>query len=144
MGPYSYFGEIFIWAWFNVPHFAVFRAASRWIIIAALAHAYFVSNLISLLSGYLSENKSSIISHNSQTRKNKEIEKKHSFKSSNLLFGSTSLNVKKIRNFFRAMSIFLILIVFCFRIYFMRLSFWQWTTSFQPSKKLCRPLPLGF
>ncbi|MCD6241850.1 hypothetical protein J7K27_10155, partial [Candidatus Bathyarchaeota archaeon] len=69
-------------------------------------------NLVSLLSDYLSENKSSTTSHNSQTRKNKEIEKKHSFKSSNLLFGSTSLNVRKIRNFFRVISIFLILIVF--------------------------------
>jgi len=43
MGPNSAFRESFIWAWYNLPHFAVFRAVSRWIVLAALSHTFFVS-----------------------------------------------------------------------------------------------------
>jgi len=53
MGPYSPFGYTFIWAWFNIPHFAVFRAADRWVMMAALSHAFFVSILVSVLANYV-------------------------------------------------------------------------------------------
>jgi len=43
MGPNSSFGELFIWAWHNIPHFSVFRAISRWIVLAALSHVFFIS-----------------------------------------------------------------------------------------------------
>jgi hypothetical protein len=53
MGPNPPFGEFFIWAWHNVPHFAVFRAVSRWILIAALAHAFFVALFVGFVVDYV-------------------------------------------------------------------------------------------
>lgn len=53
MGPHPPFGEFFIWAWSNIPHFAVFRAISRWIMIAILANAFFVSLLVGLVVDYI-------------------------------------------------------------------------------------------
>lgn len=52
-GPHPPFGDIFVWAWFNIPHFAVFRAANRWVMMAALSHAFFVSILVSVLVDYV-------------------------------------------------------------------------------------------
>lgn len=51
-GPYPPFGQIFIWMWFNATHFAVFRAASRWIMMAVFSHAFFVSLLVHHLTTY--------------------------------------------------------------------------------------------
>jgi len=45
-GPNSPFGQFFIWAWDNIPHFAIFRAASRWIMMAIFSHAFFISLLV--------------------------------------------------------------------------------------------------
>ncbi|MBX5326793.1 MAG: discoidin domain-containing protein [Candidatus Bathyarchaeia archaeon] len=53
MGPNPPFGDFFIWAWHNIPHFAVFRAISRWIMIAALSHAFFVSLFVSGVIDYV-------------------------------------------------------------------------------------------
>jgi len=52
-GPNSPFGSLFIWAWFNIPHFAVFKAASRWIAIAAFCYAFLVSVFVSLSTSYI-------------------------------------------------------------------------------------------
>jgi len=52
-GPYPPFGSFFIWAWSNIPHFAVFRAASRWAVMTSLSHAFFVSVLVSILTDYI-------------------------------------------------------------------------------------------
>lgn len=52
-GPNSPFGSIFIWAWFNIPHFAVFRAANRWIAIAAFCYAFLISVFVSLSESYI-------------------------------------------------------------------------------------------
>lgn len=48
-GPNSPLGQFFIWAWGNIPHFGVFRAANRWIMMAVFSHAFFVSILTSYL-----------------------------------------------------------------------------------------------
>lgn len=53
MGPNPPFGELFIWAWHNIPHFAVFRAISRWIVIAVLANSFFVALFVSLVVDYV-------------------------------------------------------------------------------------------
>jgi len=58
-GPYPPFGQFFVWAWTNVPHFAVFRAASRWIMMAAFSHAFFISLLVYYLMEYV-EGKTSL------------------------------------------------------------------------------------
>lgn len=48
-GPYPPLGDIFIWAWKNVPYFDIFRAASRWVMMGALCHSFFISILVSAL-----------------------------------------------------------------------------------------------
>ncbi|PVX26115.1 MAG: hypothetical protein CW691_02430 [Candidatus Bathyarchaeum sp.] len=58
-GPSSPYGNIFVWAWFNIPHFAVFRAASRFVMMTAFSHAFFISVLVSILTGYVSKRRAS-------------------------------------------------------------------------------------
>ena len=52
-GPHAPFGQFFIWAWENIPHFGVFRAANRWIMMAVFSHAFFVSILTSYLAKWI-------------------------------------------------------------------------------------------
>ncbi len=56
-GPYPPFGELYLWAWFNVPYFAVFRAANRWVMMACLSHAFFTATLVDMLTKYVREKK---------------------------------------------------------------------------------------
>jgi glycosyltransferase involved in cell wall biosynthesis len=49
-GPNPPFGQFFIWMWFNISHFAIFRAANRWVMIAVLSHAFFLALLTSTLA----------------------------------------------------------------------------------------------
>ena len=49
MGPNSPFGDLFIWAWRSIPHFAVFRAISRWIMVAVLANSFFVALFVGMV-----------------------------------------------------------------------------------------------
>ncbi len=58
-GPNHPYGNIFVWSWFNIPHFSVFRAASRFAMITAFSHAFFISVLVSILTGYISKTRSS-------------------------------------------------------------------------------------
>jgi hypothetical protein len=58
-GPNPPYGNIFVWSWFNIPHFAVFRAASRFAMITAFSHAFFISVLVSILTGYILKTRSS-------------------------------------------------------------------------------------
>ena len=53
LGPNPPLGSLFIWAWFNVPHFAVFRAAGRWVMMIAFSNAFFVSILVKVLIDYI-------------------------------------------------------------------------------------------
>lgn len=52
-GPSSPFGYLFVWAWFNIPFFAIFRVPSRWAMMIALSHAFFVSLMVSLIERYM-------------------------------------------------------------------------------------------
>lgn len=52
-GPHPPFGQFFVWAWTNVPHFAIFRAANRWIVMAIFSDAFFVSILVYYLARYV-------------------------------------------------------------------------------------------
>jgi len=52
-GPYPPFGYVFTWMWFNVPYFAIFRAASRADMMTSFSHAFLVSVLVSILVGYV-------------------------------------------------------------------------------------------
>jgi len=54
-GPYPPFEHIFVWAWFNIPHFNAFRVASRFTMMLALSHAFFVSVLVSIVTDYISK-----------------------------------------------------------------------------------------
>jgi hypothetical protein len=51
-GPNFPFGYLFTWMWFNFPHFAVFRAASRANMTTAFSLAFLVSVLVSILLSY--------------------------------------------------------------------------------------------
>lgn len=53
MGPNSFLEPLFVWAWQNVPHFAVFRVMSRWIMIAALSHTFFIATFTAALLRFL-------------------------------------------------------------------------------------------
>jgi len=59
VGPNPPLGPLFVWAWFNVPHFAVFRAASRWAMMIAFSNAFFVSILASVLLNYVQKRRES-------------------------------------------------------------------------------------
>ena len=54
-GPYPPFGELFIWAWLNIPYFAVFRAANRWIMMSCLSHAFLIGSLVNILTLYIKQ-----------------------------------------------------------------------------------------
>ncbi len=56
-GPHPPFGDIFTWAWFNIPHFSVFRAANRMAMIIAFSNAFFVSVLVDMLVTYIQKKK---------------------------------------------------------------------------------------
>jgi len=58
-GPNPPYGNVFVWAWFNIPHFAVFRAANRFVMITAFSHAFFISVLVSILTDYISKTRNS-------------------------------------------------------------------------------------
>jgi len=53
MGPHPPFGYVFTWAWHNIPHFAVFRAANRMVMMIAFSNAFFVSVLVDMLVTYV-------------------------------------------------------------------------------------------
>jgi len=55
-GPNPPFGYIFTWMWFRIPHFSVFRSASRASMMTAFSHAFLVSVLVSILEGYVQKN----------------------------------------------------------------------------------------
>lgn len=48
-GPNPPFGYLYLWAWWNVPYFAVFRAANRWIMMAVLADSFLTAALVDIL-----------------------------------------------------------------------------------------------
>lgn len=54
-GPYPPFGSLYVWAWLNVPYFAVFRAANRWIMMTCLSHAFLTASLVDLITRYARE-----------------------------------------------------------------------------------------
>ena len=56
-GPYPPFEKIFVRMWFNIPHFAAFRATNRSVMITALCHAFFVAVLVSMITTYILKKK---------------------------------------------------------------------------------------
>ncbi len=54
-GPNPPFESIFTWAWFNIPHFSVFRAASRFAMITAFSNAFFISVLVQMSTRFISK-----------------------------------------------------------------------------------------
>ena len=54
-GPNSPVGDFFVWAWFNIPHFAVFRRPNRWEMMTAFSNAFFAALFITLLLNHISK-----------------------------------------------------------------------------------------
>jgi hypothetical protein len=46
-------GDFFVWAWFNIPYFAVFRRPNRWEMMTAFSNAFFVAVLVNILTAYI-------------------------------------------------------------------------------------------
>ena len=53
LGPHSPIKEAFVWAWFNVPHFAVYRAIDRWISMTAFSHSFFVALFVGMILNFV-------------------------------------------------------------------------------------------
>ncbi|HEY4674970.1 MAG TPA: glycosyltransferase [Candidatus Bathyarchaeia archaeon] len=109
-GPHPPFGQIFTWAWFNIPHFAVFRAASRWVMMTAFSHAFFISLLVFYLTNYV-KGKSSL-NHD----KYFEVSVKTNNQSSNtrlsVSFKGVNAFLKKIRRLIYALCVVLLALIF--------------------------------
>jgi glycosyltransferase involved in cell wall biosynthesis len=59
-GPNSPLGDFFVWAWLNIPHFAVFRRPSRWEAMTAFSNAFFTALFITLLLNYIGKKPESL------------------------------------------------------------------------------------
>lgn len=46
-------GGFFMWAWLNIPHFAVFRRPNRWEMMTAFSTAFFVAVMVKLASDFV-------------------------------------------------------------------------------------------
>lgn len=55
-GTNSPVGGFFMWAWFNIPHFAVFRRPDRWEMMTVFSNAFFVAVFVSFLFNYVIKN----------------------------------------------------------------------------------------
>lgn len=110
-GAYSPFGQFFVWAWFNVPHFAIFRAANRWVMMAIFSHAFFISILVSYLASYI-EGKTSLQAVEQYLTV--KVKDKNYSKNKKLAVSVDLLNsfFKKIRKTIYALSIFLLVFIF--------------------------------
>jgi hypothetical protein len=62
-GPNPPFGQLYLWAWMNVPYFAVFRAANRWIMMAAMSDAFLTAILTDMVLKYVREKRYRAISN---------------------------------------------------------------------------------
>ncbi|RLI96696.1 MAG: hypothetical protein DRP00_05015, partial [Candidatus Aenigmatarchaeota archaeon] len=112
MGPYSFFWGFFVWGWNNIPYFAVFRAVSRWIIIAAFSYTYFISILVNMLTSYLKQEKNGFKS--SLSPKAKIFERKIKNKPNRLRnpICTSSFSVADFKEVMRVSCVFLIVAIF--------------------------------
>jgi len=104
-GPHPPFGYLFVWAWHNVPYFAVFRAANRFTLVTALSYAFLVSVLVDTLINYV---------HKNRTLKHKPILFKVKVEGRELEVSLESLNklIRSLHNLLYILSIvFLIFIL---------------------------------
>ena len=62
-GPNPPFGQVYLWAWLNVPYFAVFRAANRWIMMAAMSDAFLTAILTDMVLKYVREKRYRVINN---------------------------------------------------------------------------------
>ncbi len=56
-GPNPPFGQVFVWMWYNVPYFSIFRSAARWVMMSAVSHCFFVSTMVGMVVRYLRQKK---------------------------------------------------------------------------------------
>jgi hypothetical protein len=110
-GPYPPYGNTFVWAWFNIPHFAVFRAASRFAVIIAFSHAFFISVLVSIVTNYISktrglQTKETHLELTVRTSTLQEASKTRSFS-----FNSLNKVLKRIKRILYYSSILLLILI---------------------------------
>ncbi len=110
-GPNPPFGQIFIWAWFNIPHFAVFRAASRWIVMAIFSHAFFTSLLVFYLTNYI-EGKTSSQGYEKYFEVKVKIDRFSKIKKFAVSIKALNVFLKKFRKFLYMLGVILLIFVF--------------------------------
>jgi glycosyltransferase involved in cell wall biosynthesis len=110
-GPYPPFGQFFVWAWANIPHFAIFRAANRWIMMAVFSDAFFVSLLVCHLASYVEGKSSSQVFERYFRVK---VKNNKSLGTKKLVISVDFLNafLKRFRGFIHALSILLLICIF--------------------------------
>ena len=137
-GPHPPFGHIFVWAWFNVPHFAIFRAANRWIMMAIFSHAFFVSLLVCCIKRYITEKNSTQIDE-----KYFELEVKNSGFSKvrrlRVSFDDLNVLVKKLRRIIYILSIVLLIFIFLSGFFSCFFFFFQGLQVYTPSEQYLAP-----
>lgn len=112
VGPNPPLGSLFVWAWFNVPHFAVFRAASRWAMIIAFSNAFFVSILASVLLDYIQKRRESETSElylEAKTQRGSQADQPSQVRIS---FDVLNDFMKKGHQFLRFLSVVLLILIF--------------------------------
>lgn len=110
-GPHPPFGNIFVWAWFNIPHFAVFRGANRWVMMAALSHAFLVSVLVSFLVEYVKKKEHLRVGElfvRVRTRPSESARVKEAYVSLDML----NRFMKKLHTFLYYSSVLLLILIF--------------------------------
>ena len=109
-GPYPPFEQVFIWAWSNIPHFAVFRAANRWIMMAVFSHSFFLSVLVSYLIDFVKKNPWKVKTVFFKIK----FKFKGSLKPNTVMFSVNSLNsvVKLLYKILYFTAVFLLILIF--------------------------------
>ncbi len=110
-GPYPPYGNAFVWAWFNISHFAVFRAASRFAVIIAFSHAFFISVLVSIVTNYISKTRSLQTKETHLELTVRTSPPKEAGKIQNLSFNALNKALKRIKRFLYYSSILLLILV---------------------------------
>jgi hypothetical protein len=108
-GPNPPFGYVFSWAWFNLPYFSVFRAASRWNAMTPFSLAFFVSIFVSRLVPFVRTN----YSQTSKSFLNFDMKVGNGSVVS-VQFSSPRISniLKKSRNFLRFIGVVLLICIF--------------------------------
>ncbi len=137
-GPHPPFGYIFTWAWFNVPYFAAFRAVSRWTMMTAFSHAFFVSVLVSGIANYLRKSKRL---QKTDVLLNVKMQSSEGIKVKEVYVSFDALNkvVRGLHKFLQVFSLLLLILIFLSGFFSSWFFFYQGLQVYTPPKSYLEP-----